>query len=358
MPDQDLGRYQMLWDCPFCGAEKLLGLDHRHCPGCGSPQDPTRRYFPPEGEEIAVEDHPYHGVDKVCPACATPNAAIAEFCGACGSPLDEAAAARKRAEHRTAEGSAYQGDSAEAADAERKAAEAADREQRIAAASGQAPPPPDAEEGKKKRGCAAPLGVVAVLVLLVVCAGICFWKKEAELTVSGHTWERSIAVEKLGTVTEEAWDDEVPKGARDVKCRTEDRGTEKVQDGETCETVRKDNGDGTFSKVEECKPKYKETATTDQRCSYTIEKWTTTRTDKKSGGLSDTPAWPTVKLAKSEREGERKENYVVQFKAADGESMSCSTSQQRWSSLPVGSRWTAEVGVVTDSVDCDSLKER
>ena len=28
--------YEMLWDCAFCGTQKLLGLQHRHCPSCGA----------------------------------------------------------------------------------------------------------------------------------------------------------------------------------------------------------------------------------------------------------------------------------------------------------------------------------
>ncbi len=92
----DRGTYQMLWDCPYCGSEKLLGLDHRHCPTCGAPQDPARRYFPSEADKIAVVDHRFSGADRVCPSCQTPNAATCEFCGNCGTPLSEAAEDRCR----------------------------------------------------------------------------------------------------------------------------------------------------------------------------------------------------------------------------------------------------------------------
>ena len=27
--------FEMLWDCSYCSAKKLLGLTHRHCPNCG-----------------------------------------------------------------------------------------------------------------------------------------------------------------------------------------------------------------------------------------------------------------------------------------------------------------------------------
>lgn len=322
MSQRDLGRFQMLWDCPFCGSQKLLGIDHRHCPGCGSPQDPDARYFPAEGEEIAVEDHPFHGADRVCPACSTPNAAIADYCVNCGSPLSDAARAKKVDE------------------------------------TPPAPPVPAPPPKRSRKGCLVPLGLLLVLLLIGICAAVCLWKREAPVTVTGHSWERTIEVEKFATVTDSAWRDEVPRGAKNTRCSKEQRSTEKVADGETCKTVKKDNGDGTFTKVEECSPRYVEKAVMDEKCTFQVEKWTTARTEKATGSsLSSTPTWPDVKLSAKEREGDRKERYVVSFDMG-GEAASCTTSQQRWSSLAVGSQYNAKVGVVTDSVDCDSLTPR
>jgi hypothetical protein len=51
--------YEMIWDCKFCGQKKLLGLTHRFCAGCGAPQDPASRYFPPDSEKVAVHDHEF-----------------------------------------------------------------------------------------------------------------------------------------------------------------------------------------------------------------------------------------------------------------------------------------------------------
>ena len=119
MPDESA--YQMLWDCPACDTPKLLGLTHRHCPACGSPQDPASRYFPPEGEEIAVEDHQYAGADRVCGACDTPSAAIAEFCGGCGSPMDDAKEARRRTDQVAEAGQSFESDDAKGARSDFKA---------------------------------------------------------------------------------------------------------------------------------------------------------------------------------------------------------------------------------------------
>ncbi len=90
--------YEMLWDCKFCGQKKLLGLTHRFCAGCGGPQDPTARYFPPENEKVAVLDHPFVGADVACPACRQPMSRAAKCCTHCGSPIDKGVEVARRAD--------------------------------------------------------------------------------------------------------------------------------------------------------------------------------------------------------------------------------------------------------------------
>ncbi len=124
MREEDAGRYQMLWDCPACETPKLLGIDHRHCPNCGNPQDPKRRYFPPEGEEIAVNDHAYHGADLKCPACETPCSAVANNCGACGAGLDAAKSVEQRSEQIRGERDDFAKDTAKTAKTDFKAQKA------------------------------------------------------------------------------------------------------------------------------------------------------------------------------------------------------------------------------------------
>lgn len=89
--------YEMLWDCKFCGQKKLLGLTHRFCAGCGAPQDPAARYFPPDDEKVAVLDHPFVGADLACPACKQPMSRAAKCCTHCGSPIDRGPAAASAA---------------------------------------------------------------------------------------------------------------------------------------------------------------------------------------------------------------------------------------------------------------------
>jgi hypothetical protein len=88
--------YEMVWDCRYCGAKKLLGLTHRHCPNCGAQQDPNARYFPADHEKVAVQNHEFVGADVQCRYCGGASSKRAHNCGQCGAPLVEGAAVQPR----------------------------------------------------------------------------------------------------------------------------------------------------------------------------------------------------------------------------------------------------------------------
>lgn len=339
---EDQGTYQMLWDCPRCDTAGLLGLDHRHCPGCGAPQDPERRYFPSEQAKVRVQDHRFTGADRVCGACDAPMSLSAEFCTACGSPMTESAAAKTRADKLLAEGESSE-DSARAA-----------RDEFAGGAPTAAPPAPRGGRGKF-------IGVAVLLVLIAICgcgALMTLWTQPAEVTVIGHTWERSITVENYEQVSASDWKDDVPSGATDVSCREEERGSEKVKDGETCKTRKKDQGDGTYKEVKECSPKYRSEPTYDQKCSYRIEKWTNGKTHRASGTTKDSVKWPSVKTSGTrQREGRKTETYTLKLGETDGgKKHSCDVPLKVWSRLDKGDRVDAEKRAMTGGLDCDSVR--
>lgn len=357
MRQEELGTYEMLWDCPHCGTPKLLGIQHRHCPACGAPQDPDARYYPSEDDKVAVEDHEYHGADVVCSACTTANAAIAKFCVGCGAPMEgDGKAAAARSEQAVGEHEAFAGESGKDARDEARARREVEREQARQAHAG--PAPKGMSRGLK-------IGLIVggiVLVLAVLIYVFFFWKREATVEIQSIAWERSIEVEVFDEVKDSAWCDELPKGARKVSKKKEQRSTKQVPDGEECVKKRKDNRDGTFKEVKECKPKFRDEPVYDQRCSFEIDAWKTTRTEKASGtAKSPEPSWPKVELAKTgqckgcEREGEREETYSITFVDPDGDTQECEVERSQWDRAEVGAKWKAEVGVVTTSIDCDSF---
>ncbi|HCH65181.1 MAG: hypothetical protein CL927_20805 [Deltaproteobacteria bacterium] len=351
--------YEMMWDCGACGTQKLLAMTHKHCPSCGSPQDPNWRFFPPEDEKVAVEDHSFVGKDLVCDACGSPCSAQATFCPSCGADLAGASAALTREDQLADDGAAFSVDDADAAREEHKQRRKAERAAKIAVHE----PPPEA--GSKKGLVFGVLGAGA-LMAFVVCLGVFFfWQKDVSLVNTGHAWSRTIQIEELKTVTKSAWQDEVPRKGKVVSCTSEKRSTQKVADGEECKTRRKDNGDGTFSEKKECKPKYKSKPVYDDKCKYKIDEWVASRKAKAAGkSYKDAPSWPDVRLKKKgscvgcEREGDRSETYTLTFKdSGSGETLSCDGSLKKWKQVKPKTKWKGSVRVVGGGgLDCDGLK--
>lgn len=347
MPEK---RYEMLWDCSRCDTPKLLGLSHRNCPNCGSPQDPTKRYFPKDEDKVAVEDHPFVGADKACKGCDAPNAATAQFCVCCGASLEGAGPVVKRAVQSDQAGG-FKEDSAKAATAEQRADRMAKHAEKL-----DPEPPKKSGAGLLAGGLAG--GGLLVLVMIVICAGIglMMWKKDAAVAVSGHTWSREIAVEAFRAVDDSAWREAVPADARSVSCVQAQRSTNKVPDGQDCHNERHDNGDGTFSEKQNCTPKFRDEPVYDQKCTYTQDRWVQARTAKAgAAALTPEPTWPATNLAAGEREGARTETYTVTF-TEDTRTLSCDVPQAQWAHLTDGSRWKAPVGVLSSSIDCSALQ--
>lgn len=315
--------YEMMWDCEYCGSDKLLGVTHRYCPECGAAQNPDKRYFPPDDQKVAVQDHKYVGADRKCPACSEAMSAAVKHCSHCGSPMDGGQAAARQADQVIGPGGAIQ----------------------------QGPGAPPAPKQEEKGG--TPWWIWAVVGLLVVVIGLVvanrFWTKSAALAVTGHEWTRTIGVERFDEVQEKSACNDMPSGAKVVK---------RTKGEKTCKTRKVDQGDGTFKEKQECTEPV-------EQCTYRITKWKEVRQEKATGGLADEPVWPRVKLGKTgkclgcEREGDRTESYQVKFKDEEsGDTHSCSfTSAAKWKSFEKGSKWVGQTGMIGGDLKCDKLEK-
>jgi hypothetical protein len=348
--EEVLGTYEMLWDCEYCGTKKLLGHTHRFCPHCGAQQNPDKRYFPSDDEKVAVKDHVYYGVDVTCAACQTLNSANSDFCTNCGSPLSDAKKAEVLAEQRRKEGEKF-----EAGQGRDLTKEKFEQQQaRI--------------QPKKGMSTRTKLILGALVGLLVVCIGIgafvIFGSSEKGVYVEGHSWRREIQIQDFQARSQGDWCDSMPSDAYNISQSEKQRSTRQVPDGEECTVRRVDNGDGTFREVRECRTKYRSEPVYDDWCDYRVNRWDYARSVVAEGdSLSDVPAWPQFTLSKTgtdlgaEREGDRKQVYVVRFKDSEsGKTYDCEfTDENKWRSFPLESTWILEVGVLGDA-RCDSLK--
>lgn len=306
------GFYEMLWDCDHCGTQGLLGKSQRHCAECGAPQNPDKRYFPTPEQQKRVDGHRYEGADRHCPACNTPMGATAKNCTKCGSPLDGSKEVRGAIR-------------------------------------------PVAPKPKRRRIWPY---VLAVVVLLCFAIWWFFIRtKQAQLTVTAHRWERSVAIEKFGDYEESAWREQVPPGASSPTCRRKQRSTKQVEDGEECTTENVDRKDGTFEKVKTCKPKYRSEPVEDDWCTFSVRRWQ--KIDEvKASGTGMTPAWPanapradTAAALGATRSSARTEKLYLDFGAGN----SCDVGEGTWRKYTDGQSVKLEVRARSGAVVCSSL---
>jgi hypothetical protein len=317
--------YEMVWDCRYCGAKKNLGLTHRHCPNCGAQQDPNDRYFPPDHEKVAVQNHEFVGADVQCRYCAAASSRRAHNCGQCGAPLGEGVAVRA-----------------------------------------QVPLPPSAgalPSAPPRRATWKLVVPIVVLLAVAVVVVALVWRRPQKFVVTAHTWQRSVAIERLGPSRESAWCSELPASASDVSRHRERHGSKKVPDGETCHAEKKDRGDGTFKEEQVCTPKYKDEPVYEDKCDYLLVKWSRLRQEVTEGkSVADSPHWPAVSLNRAgcsvpgcEREGTRSETYTVVLKDPAGEIYRCNVAPHAWSTFADGQHYSGKLIPLVGSLDCDSL---
>ncbi|MCB9436029.1 MAG: zinc ribbon domain-containing protein [Anaerolineales bacterium] len=333
-----VGTYEMLWDCEACGTKKLLGVTHRFCPNCGATQNANARYFPAEGEEVALENHVYHGVDRICPACGTPVSAAAHFCGNCGSDLEGAATARINEEQ------------AEGGFVENKRDFVAERFQADVATS---LAPAKAATTRRNRRLQIG-GCVGILVTMVVSLfGFFVVKMSEEVTIQQHTWERVYQIEEYTKETETR-DCPAPSGAYNISQRTEQR-SRQVADGQDCEQVctnrRVDQGDGSFRTERDCRnectTRYRTEYYNVQVCTYNINRWVGLDEAKDApwaiaSGQGTSPYWPTVdnRVASCDSAPDtlgvqcwknREATYILELLRKNGKIATCELDETEWS---------------------------
>ncbi|NLX09230.1 MAG: hypothetical protein GXY36_06205 [Chloroflexi bacterium] len=346
------GTYQMLWDCRFCGTERLLGVTHRHCPSCGAAQDPTWRYFPAEKDMIAVADHKYVGADKICPACSQPNSAASTYCTECGADLATGQVVQTQAARDLGTGLA-EADTRRDVVKDQFVAEM-QRVDQVAKAQ-------PVFMGLKK----SHLIVLAVLVIIgIIVAGIIYaltYRKDVSGEIVAMGWERMVDIEIYGPVSDGSWQNSVPGDAYDKRCYDKKSGSRQVPSGshEECRDV--DMGDGSFQRQCTTVTDYRDEPVYDTWCDYKVNRWTYARTVSATGSTeADAPIWPQFSLATGnlgrERTGERREAYTVVIRDSEGKEHTCRfDDSEEWAAFDEGDSVALEVGL-SGSADCDTLQ--
>jgi ribosomal protein L32 len=331
---KDQKNYQMWWDCPHCGKTGLLGLSHRHCPACGAAQDATRRYFPPEGQEVEAKDHLYVGADWQCSYCNSANAIGAKFCINCSAGQDGS--------------------------------------KPVALITGSAPAPhSNALSSPAAPSKRSPVWLwMGAALLITVASSITgfMYTRDNVVSLAAKSWERRIDIERLTEVRDRDWCDSMPADAYGILPSREVRSHKQVADGQTCSTTRVDNGDGSFRREESCTSKYRSEPVYDMKCSYKVLRWHVSRSVLANQLSHPQPAWPLIGLASqaqsgtpnpkqigSERQGSKHETYTVTLQGkALQDSWSCNIKPAYWDSLKQGESLTLPVRLIGGAA-CERL---
>jgi hypothetical protein len=335
------------WDCPQCGHTGNRGSDLK-CKSCNKQRsDDVEFYLEDDAAEVTDEARlaaASAGADWLCEYCNSSNVATLKSCKSCGA---ERGAKRR----------------------EEKVLLDADR-------APKAPTSPEPPAPSKKGGLVKWLVAgLAIGAALFICL-----PTEKQLTVSQVSWERTVELQKLATVTEAAFEDELPSGARVLSRERKFHHNDKIQTGtrevskEVEEKVQsgtrkvkvgtKNKGNGYFEDVFKDEPVYenrKKTVTETvpvfrdepvykEHCRYEIDKWVRD-TVERTTGIDKSPKWPEYSLG-SRREGEKTETYKVVFKDAGGKSIDWEPSLEKWQRLEVGKGYKVKliVGKVSDVV--------
>ncbi|MEL6248373.1 MAG: zinc ribbon domain-containing protein [Cyanobacteria bacterium J06627_15] len=363
--------YEMLWDCKFCGQPKLLAKTHRTCTQCGAAQDPSWRYFPSDADKVAVQHHTFKGKDQLCPACDSVNPAGNNFCIRCGAPMEGAETAQTVPSRSKGEGENFETQNLKALQqAQKELEQRREQAQRKRMGLQRSGPTVHVQRFIRQPVNRKTLAIAGVgLGSMIGLASLPIWllslSTPITVEVTGHTWQRNIAIESYQSRSGSDWDDSLPSGAYNVSCSRKQRSTNRIADGETCSTRQVDQGDGTFREESYCTTDYREEPVYGDYCTYRTNAWEHSRwVTARGNGLADTPRWPTVNAQTCastrlgcERPGRRKETYRLQLRDPEsGEVYQCDRNQTEWQTTPASTQFQLKIGRFLGGARCKTLE--
>lgn len=348
------GYIELYWGCAHCGNENLGS--YAYCTSCGSPQ-PKNVSFHQGGQQEFLTDaekikKAKAGADTHCGFCGTRNPATASKCSQCGADLN--AGSRRTAGQVI--GAFSQGAITPIQCTNCGTINAGSRLKcgNCGAALSHAAP------SKTEQPMAASLLLnrnmlfIGGAILLALCAIVYFLfirTQQVTGTVTGVSWQRSVAIEAFGPVRLQAWQDEVPFEASQVSCSEKVRSSQDQPPAtgrydEVCGTpYTVDLGNGNAEVVQDC-----EYQLYDDYCTYTVNAWAPIATVELQGADLNAVA-PNPGLSSNQRLGEQSADYVCVFDS-NGRTYTYHTSLfDEFQHCIVGSKWLLTVngaGAVVD----------
>ena len=354
--------FEMFWNCSHCGTKKLLGITHRHCPNCGAAQDESKRYFPPDGEEIALHNHIYYGVDWDCQYCSTPNSKKSNNCVNCGGPKEGSFEVNLIDSNNKIIQNNKKVITQTSSSASKPITQ--NTPNSIYTSNNEAIKTQQLKHTKNNNNSHLFIGF-AVLIFVFFIGFLIYGFNHitpSEGTVVHKSWERTTSIEEYRAISDNDWCSSIPSDSYNISKKREVRSYEKVKTGEVCKTVKHDNGDGSFSKDRYCENTYKSVPVYDKMCYYYVNRWRFSHNLKSNGSDDLAPHWPSLSNEflnegnnlGNQRARQSSERYSVIFSYLDEQiqkEVSCNYSQTSWNSFEKNRHHTINIRMI-GGADC------
>lgn len=344
MPREELGTIELEWTCKNCGTRNPGA--RKTCASCGAAMNAQAQFELPAQQELIKDETRLEGAaagpDVACPYCGTLNAGNAAVCKQCGGDL-------KGAQARMAGG--VLGAFDDTPQAEIKCATCGTMNPASATKCKSCGAPLQRPKTQTVAPALAPAPsipkvwlIAGIIAALLLCAGAAFFlfrTSDTRATVDGVNWQRTIAVMALAPVRDAAWKDQVPSDANNVSCQLKDRrysDSPEPNSQKVCGTPYViDRGNGTGQVVQDCQYLVK-----DQYCSFMRLQWSVVDTVA-ARGTDLNPYWPALNLQNQQREGNRSEDFHVEFVSGGDRYAYSPASAQEFARFRPGSHWTLKV---------------
>lgn len=354
MPQEELGYVELEWTCKNCGTRNPG--TRKNCMACGAPMGTQGKFELPAQQELIQDADKLKqatvGPDIICPFCGTRNPGDAVSCKQCGGDLKGAQARAKGGVLGVFDDTAQPdvkcpncGTMNPAGATKCKNCGAS-----LNRPAPQATPPP---QTLARPGGMSPMmigGIIALVLLCGVGAYFLFFRtSDTTGTVSGVSWQRTIAILAQTPVRDANWQNQLPVNATVTSCELKPRRFSDVQEPNSkkvCGTPYVvDQGNGTGKAVQDCQYQVSE-----QYCSFTHLQWTVINTVA-ARGTDLQPNWPLYSLTTGEKEGNRAEEYRVIFDAGGKQYTYTPSSSTDFARFARGSRWSLKINGLGDIVD-------
>ena len=357
MSKKSLGYVELEWICPSCSTRNPGS--QKTCLSCSLPQPEDVQFEQPAQEKLIQDEAKLEQAqaepDVHCYYCGSRNSATAATCSQCGADLSKGArraAGRVVGSHRDQPAAPVHCPACGTKN-DSNASKCVQCGASLVSPKSIEDPAPVSPTQKRsvtksarRAGIFGGIGVIGLIVLLCVILAVCYFilaGRTTDLTgtVDGVSWERSIAIEGQVPVEHNAWRNEIPLGGVIDECqprlyRTVDEPV--ANSREVCGTpYTVDSGTGFGEVVQDCQYEVYE-----DYCVYIVREWREVDILELDGN-DGAARWPSVALAGSQREGERRERYYCHFSTDSGHYRYGSGDPQLLTLCQVGSQWILKV---------------